>query len=177
MNAKWTLVFAGGVTAFVLVVIGAVAGRASADNGAPTPTATTVDPAVLQQLDERDAAYRQMIDQANQQLQEAYQKIATLEATQPAPTQESVTQTYPISADLAVGLALNLAPGSRLVRWPELVDFNGTAAWEVILNSGTMYLDATNAVLLYNGVGSSSGSSGGGGGGGGGDDGGHEGDD
>ncbi len=167
MNAKWTLVFAGGVTAFVLVVVGAVAGRASADSGTVTPTSASVDSAVIAQIDQREAAYQQMIDQANQQLEQAYQKIATLEASQAAPTQESSGQTYPISADLAVGLALNLSPGARLVRWPELVDFQGTVAWEVVLDHGTMYLDATNAVLLYNGAGVASNtvSSGGGGGG------------
>lgn len=166
MNAKWTLVFAGGVTAFVLVVIGAVAGRASADSGTVTPTTASVDSAVMAQIDQREADYQQMIDQANQQLEQAYQKIATLEASQPPATQEASAQTYPISADLAVGLALNLSPGARLVRWPELVDFQGTVAWEVALDRGTMYLDATNAVLLYNGAGVGAAASSGGGGGG-----------
>ncbi len=172
MNPKWTLLFAGGLTAFVLVVVGAVAGRAAAQGASPGQTPTAIDPSIQAQLDQRDAAYQQTIDQANQQLEQAYQEIATLQA-QAAPTAteapSSVADSYPISADLAVGLALNLSPGARLQRWPELVDFQGTVAWEVVLDKGTMYLDAANAVLLYNGTATAavSSSSGGGGGGGG----------
>ncbi len=176
MNPKWTLLFAGGLTAFVLVVVGAVAGRAAAQGANPDQTPTVADPSVQAQFDQRDAAYQQTIDQANLQLEQAYQEIATLQA-QVAPTEvpstSSEADSYPISAELAVGLALNLSPGAKLQRWPELVDFQGTVAWEVVLDKGTMYLDATNAVLLYNGAAFVSSSSGGGGGGGGGGE--HEG--
>ncbi|MGA9191857.1 MAG: hypothetical protein WBZ24_09000 [Anaerolineales bacterium] len=175
MNPKWTLLFAGGLTAFVLVVVGAVAGRAAAQGANPIQEPTAIDPSIQAQLDQRDAAYQKTIDQANQQLEQAYQEIATLQA-QVAPTATetsgSIEDSYPISAELAVGLALNLSPGAKLKKWPELVDFQGTVAWEVILDKGTMYLDATNAILLYNGTSSFNTSSGGGGGGGGGE---HEG--
>lgn len=182
MNPKWTLLFAGGLTAFVLVVVGAVAGRAAAQGANTIQTPTAMDPSVQAQLDQRDAAYQETIDQANKQLEDAYQQIATLEAqVAPTPTDQaaSVADTYPISAELAVGLALNLSPGAKLKRWPELVDFQGIVAWEVVLDKGTMYLDATNAVLLYNGAASVNNTSSGGGGGGGGghDDGEHEHDD
>jgi hypothetical protein len=161
MNPKWTL----------LVVVGAVAGRAAAQGANPGQTPTAIDPSVQAQLDQREAAYQQTIDEANKQLDQAYQEIATLQA-QAAPaateTTSTVADSYPISADLAVGLALNLAPGAKLTRWPELVDFQGAVAWEVRLDRGTMYLDATNAVLLFNGANAAPVSSGGGGGGGGG---------
>ena len=180
MNPKLTLLFAGGLTAFVLVVVGAVAGRAAAQDANGSQTPTVVDASIQQQLDQRDAAYQETIDQANKQLEDAYQQIATLEAqVAPTPTEEtsSVADSYPISAELAVGLALNLSPGAKLKRWPELVDFQGTVAWEVVLDQGTMYLDATNAVLLYNGAAAVTSSGGGGGGGGHDDDGEHEHDD
>jgi hypothetical protein len=172
MNPKWTLLFAGGLTAFVLVVVGAIAGRAAAQGADPAQTPTAIDPAMQAQLDQREVAYQQTIDEANQQLEQAYQEIATLQAMVAPTATESTTDvasTYPISADLAVGLALNLAPGGTLQRWPELVDFQGTVAWEVVLDKGTMYLDATNAVLLYNGAAVASSAGGGGGGRGGGE--------
>lgn len=64
----------------------------------------------------------------------------------------AVDATYPVSADLAAGLALNLAPGARLAGWPSLVDFQGTVAYEIILDRGPIYIDATTGRLLFNGA-------------------------
>lgn len=176
MNQKSILVISAALTAFVLVAVGAVAGRAAAGRAssdspqlASTVDISGLDPTVQAQIDARDAEYKQTIQQANQRLSDAYQKIQTLEAAAATPT-ASVTDSYPVSPELAVGLALNLVPGSRLVKWPDLVDFRGTAAYEIILDQGAVYIDASTARLLYNGATaapttSSSGTGGGGGGG------------
>ena len=78
MNPKLTLLFAGGLTAFVLVVVGAVAGRAAAQDANGSQTPTVVDASIQQQLDQRDAAYQETIDQANKQLEDAYQQIVQI---------------------------------------------------------------------------------------------------
>jgi hypothetical protein len=49
-------------------------------------------------------------------------------------------------------LAVSLAPGARVMHWPTLVDFQGTVAYEVVLDRGTVYIDATTGGLLYNGT-------------------------
>lgn len=175
MNQKTILVISAALTAFVLVAVGAVAGRAAAgrvSSDSPQPASTLdisgLDPTAQAQIDARDAEYKKTIQEANQRLTEAYQKIQTLEAAAATPT-SSVTDSYPVSPELAVGLALNLVPGSTLVKWPDLVDFRGTPAYEIILDQGAVYIDASTARLLYNGAtaappsNSGGGSSGGGG--------------
>lgn len=55
-----------------------------------------------------------------------------------------------ISADRAMILAIRLVPGSVPTREAELVNFQGTPAYEVILNSGSVYLDAQTGAVLAN---------------------------
>jgi len=149
MKQRTAFAVAAGLTAFVLVVVGGVAGAVSSANAAsPAPT---VDPALQAQIQQREDAYRSLIQQANDQLQQAYQQLDQLQG-QPQPAQSSTT-TYPVSPDLAASLALRLAPGSKLTSWPTLVDFQGTAAYEIVLDRGTVYIDATTGRLLYNGAG------------------------
>jgi hypothetical protein len=102
------------------------------------------------------------LEDANQDLEEAYETIEELRESQ-SPPEEPETVVYPISPDLAVGLALNLSPGSELKKWPELVDFRGTVAYEILLDHGPVYISATDAILLYDGTVNTSGGSGGGG--------------
>lgn len=149
MKQRTAFAVAAGLTAFVLVVVGGVAGAVSSANAAsPAPT---VDPALQAQIQQREDAYRSLIQQANDQLQQAYQQLDQLQGqSQPA---QSSTTTYPVSPDLAAGLALRLAPGSKLTSWPTLVDFQGTVAYEIVLDRGTVYIDATTGRLLYNGAG------------------------
>ncbi len=148
MKQRTALLVAAGLTAFVLVVVGGVAG-AVAGASAASPTAT-VDPALQAQIQQRESAYQGLIQQANDQLTQAYQQLDQLQG-QPQPAQSSPTS-YPVSPDLAASLALRLAPGSKLTSWPTLVDFQGTVAYEVVLDRGTVYIDATTGRLLYNGA-------------------------
>jgi uncharacterized membrane protein YkoI len=69
-------------------------------------------------------------------------------AAQPAPT--TPTPTYAISADAAAAIALGAVPGTALARTPELVSFQGMVAYEVLLDRGTVYLDANSGLILYN---------------------------
>jgi len=126
--------------------VGAALGIGRLAQNALTPT---LDPQLLAQLQAREATYQAMIAQANAQLQ-ATDPSAT-PTTAPTPTQEP-TVVYPITPDLAVYLALSVAPGSYLVKNPELVNFQGVVAYEVTLNSGRVYVDANNGQILFNGA-------------------------
>lgn len=54
-----------------------------------------------------------------------------------------------ISPDTAATAALGIAPGAALTRTPEMVNFQGTVAYEVSLDRGTVYVDATSGQVLY----------------------------
>lgn len=89
MNQRIALVISAALTVFVMTIVGAVAlatqfvKPVAAESAivAPAATATGLDPAAVQALlDQRDADYRQALDQANTQLQDAYTKQAELQA-------------------------------------------------------------------------------------------------
>ncbi len=148
MTQTKALGMAAGLTAFVLVTLGAVfAGPMIAQAASPAPS---VDAAGAAQMPQREADYQRLLQQANDQLQQAYDQIAQMQAGSSAQAVDPAG--YPVSADLAARLALNLAPGARLVHWPSLVDFQGTVAYEIILDRGPIYIDATTARLLFNGT-------------------------
>ena len=55
-----------------------------------------------------------------------------------------------ITSDKAALVALSDVPGATLQKTPELVDFEGTVAYEVLLDSATLYIDANSGEVLYN---------------------------
>jgi len=133
MTQRTALILAAALTAFVLVLIGGVAVRAV--QAGLTPAAAMATPTVT------DLAPQGPIQQANEPFQPAPQQ----------PTAPADAPAYAISPDLAATIALNLAPGAALTRTPELVNFQGTVAYEVVLDRGTVYLDANSGRVLYNG--------------------------
>jgi uncharacterized membrane protein YkoI len=143
MIRKNALLMAAALTAFVLVLIGGIAGKlssvASAAEGQPSSSSATVDEAALAAaMQEREGAYRQLIDQANLLLAETAEAPA-------APT-------YPVSADTAVAIVLTTVRGGELLQPPELVDYMGAAAYEVSLVQGLVYVDANTGKILANGA-------------------------
>jgi len=142
MIRKNALLMASALTAFVLVLIGGIAGKlsgvASAEEAQPTAASVAVDEVALATvLQQREGAYRDLIDQANQ----------LLAATAVAP--EAV---YPVSADTAVAIVLTTVRGGELTGPPELVDYMGAAAYEVSLVQGLVYVDANTGKILANGA-------------------------
>jgi uncharacterized membrane protein YkoI len=88
---------------------------------------------------------------ASDQAESAGSRVA--EATAVAGQGETPTKpTYVVSAGQAVAIARKAAPLAALVRGPELVNLQGTAAYEVVLNRGKVYVDADSGALLYNGA-------------------------
>lgn len=83
--------------------------------------------------------------------------VATLAAIQPA---AAVTvEEEPAAPDTAGDIgaleaaqeALLAAPGTRLLRLPEQVAYEGVTAYEVLLDRGPVYVDAATGEVLYNG--------------------------
>ncbi|MFD3164999.1 PepSY domain-containing protein [Herpetosiphon sp. NSE202] len=125
-------------------------------------------------------AYQQQLLEANQRIEEANRTIDEANARlqepivvrEPAPAQPPIAQApaqpqpaaqdplpatqapavpqYPISAEQASQLALAAAPGASLLATPELVNYAGTAAYEVRLDRGLVYIDATTGAVLAN---------------------------
>lgn len=50
----------------------------------------------------------------------------------------------------AAVIAMNAAPNAELIRAPELVNFQGTVAYQVALNQGDVYVDANSGQVLLN---------------------------
>lgn len=91
------------------------------------------------------------INQANQRIADANNRISELEAKlQQQPVSATATP-FPITADQAGQIASNLVslkPDGQ----PKLVNYSGTAAYEVTFASGKVYVDANSGSVLYNGV-------------------------
>jgi len=68
---------------------------------------------------------------------------------QPAASNAVDVQLTPSQAAV---IATDAVPNAVLVRAPELVNFQGTVAYEVGLNQGNVYVDANTGAILLNGA-------------------------
>ncbi len=145
MSQKTGLIIAVILTAFVLVVGGAIIGRTTQPKKTPAETAIVQQQAV-QQLMERESAYQDLARQANERLQKAYTKLqAQAQATATAPAMV-------LSAEQAANIVVQMAPGAALLNVPELVNFQGVMAYRVTLNTGIVVIDANSGQVLFNGI-------------------------
>jgi uncharacterized membrane protein YkoI len=177
MKQHTLLGIAAALTAFVLVVIGALVGQVS-QIGAPVATDTVIvpteapvsapvalDPTVEALIREREAAYQQALAEANRRLAEANRHLEAANrqiaqqtnqqqsapaAQNPASAQNPAPAqpTYPISTEQAQTIALSLANGATLTKPAELVRYQGTPAYEVIFDRGAVYVDAQSGAVL-----------------------------
>jgi Peptidase propeptide and YPEB domain len=177
MKQRIPLLLAAGLAAFMLVLAGGLAAQLlpPAPAAAVVDAAGAVDPALpappndpaLQTLLDREAAYEQALQQANAQLQQAYQdqerlagqvralqtQAAAAPATgAPAPAAQPAAPAYALSPQQAGLVALRTAPGASLTGVPDVVDFQGQTAYEVRLTRGLVYIDANSGQVLYNGA-------------------------
>ena len=176
MTQRMALILASVLTAFLLVLSGGVIARVSQGDvttaaaapvaAAPASTDTQASDTAAQVqaiIQEREAAYRDLIRQANERLQAAEQQAAAAPAAQPAAARStavqakpadaaSATPTYAISADAAVGIANGVVSGMAMVRGPELVLFDGHVAYEIVFKHGNVYVDANTGQVLFNGT-------------------------
>jgi hypothetical protein len=164
MTQRTTLLAAAGLTAFVLVLLGGLAvyltqpaapasvPAAGAGNGPATPAALAPD---------REAAYQAALQEAQVRLTEANRRLAEAAASRPAPVLRPpppaaptppAARAYAVSADQALLVALGSAPGAAPNAPPELVRYQDRVAYEVRLDQGPIYVDATSGQVLYNGA-------------------------
>jgi uncharacterized membrane protein YkoI len=143
------------VSVFITVVILVVA--------AGVTTTIMANNAAIQ----REAAYNQLIQQANDQLAQANAQLQAMQnqlaqvqpvqlISQPISSQPTASEPvaeYAISIDQADQIALKTVElGSKQLKQPELVDFEGKAAYEVVFGKGSVYVDAQNGDVLFNGT-------------------------
>ena len=173
MTQRTALILSAVLTAFVLVLGGGLVARVSQPMApaqatpvasaptAPAPTATIdVNAQVEQLLQQREAQYRQLIDAANQRLQQANQQLAaSAPAARPArsaalaaPAAPAAQPTASLSAEAARNIAIDASGGATMIREPELVLFEGKVAYEVGLTRGVVYVDANDGTVLFNGA-------------------------
>ncbi len=156
MTQRTGLFIAAALTAFVLVVGGAAAGNiyrmkdlfiksgATSVEEAPVVVSAAKPEAksttdIVQVLMEREAAYQVLINQANDRLENADKDRQTL---------NSNTSTG-ITSEQAAGIALQIYPNTLLLNAPRLVSFQGTAAYEITLMAGTVYISSETGLVLY----------------------------
>lgn len=77
---------------------------------------------------------------------------ASTAAPQPAPSASTSMPSYPVTPSQAAATVFTLVPGARIVAGPELVMFQGVPAYEVVLDLGVVYVDATTGAVLYDGT-------------------------
>jgi hypothetical protein len=150
MNQKFALILAVSITAFVLVVGGAIVGRAAQ----PDVVTLTPDVAEVQNLyAQREAEYQARLDEANAALAAAY---AQQNAATGVNDQSQVAAAAPVPATIspqdALLVASIAAPNAKVLRRPELVNYQGVVAFEITLDAGVMYVDANTGTLLYDGT-------------------------
>ncbi len=116
-----TLLISAALTAFILIVFGAIIGvftqqpttATPSDTAAPAPASTNADQ---------------------------------------APANNTSAPAGAVSPEDARNAALTHAPGATVQGTPELVDFEGTVSYEVVLDQGTIYIDANSGAVLYDGT-------------------------
>lgn len=172
MKQRTAILIAAVLTAFLLVTAGGVLARVTQAASEPAPVAdaatatsvaqaTAIDPQVEALIQAREAQYQEQLAAANVRLQEAYAQQQAL-ANQLAQAQgqgapqtgaasaSAPSATYAISPAQAVLVALSAAPGNTAQTAPQLVSFQGIAAYEVALSGGLVYVDANSGAILYN---------------------------
>ncbi len=149
MNQKTALIVSAGITSFMLAIGGGaaiVANRASV-----SAESVAVQPAASGDLSaQRESQYQQLINQANSQIKQANAEI-TLLKEQLRQAQSPTTVQF-ILASQAQTIAMNAVPNATVLRTPDLVDYQGTPSYEVVLDKGTLYIDAKTGAILANGA-------------------------
>lgn len=149
------------LTAIILAVVSGFASAAMAQRKIEDQAAAVEQPgAGLSPVDagqdvavyqEREAAYRQTIEQANQQLLALQDRLAQLEGQSAAASSPALAAA--VTPEQALQAAREAAgPGMSESRAPELVSFEDKAAYEVPFEAGTIYIDAQTGEVLFNGT-------------------------
>ena len=140
---KTTILIAS--TLISLFIIGGVIGFIRAANNT---NANEISPEVQAQIATREAAYNELISQANNQIQTLNEQVNALQDGK-----EIVNGQQTISVDEAVAAAQQIAAGDDYLQGiPELASFEGQTVYSVNFTSGSVYVDAFNGEVLYSNI-------------------------
>ena len=151
MTYRSILLLAAGLTGFVIVVVAGL-GFLFAQTPPPAPAAAPADPPTAAPVAVLDAAGLVALQQ-----QAAYAQATVVAQPTPVPPTAvppptAAAPVYPITADAAGRIARAAHPTAALARPPALVSYQGTVAYEVALDAGMVYVDATTGRIVYDGV-------------------------
>ncbi|PKO14291.1 MAG: hypothetical protein CVU39_14730 [Chloroflexi bacterium HGW-Chloroflexi-10] len=139
MNKRLVLFTSIFLSVLILAVVGGVVKAVSARQ-----LTQTISPELQSQIDAREAEYAAQIAEANKQIQ-------TL--SQVAATQTGQMEVQSISPENAALIALQTTSYEEaLLQLPELVNYEGKAAYEVQVTDGVLYIDSLTGEVLFNGV-------------------------
>lgn len=148
MNKNRSLIISIFITVFLVVIAGGVATTVLANNqNQKTDTISAADAVKTYQA--REAEYKALLDKANQQLEDANQQLTAMAGSSSQDSQEQNSDaTYPVTEEMAKSIAYQVAKDYPLSD-PELVNYNGTVAYEVRFKNGNIYIDATTGQILF----------------------------
>jgi uncharacterized membrane protein YkoI len=147
MKSNLTMLVSAFLTASILTVIG---GIVTLSGNQQNTLANASTQASLQQATTA-ANYQNLLDQANQTINQANTEILSLQSQLQQTPGTSNSTPYPVLPDQASAIASNVA-GEVVTATPKLVNYNGKAAYEVIFTNGNVYVDANNGDVLFNGI-------------------------
>lgn len=108
-------------------------------------SSSQLDTEVASRIAEREVAYRQLIEEANQRIQALNAQVQGISPT-------SQTQSM-LTADGVLSIAYQVVGNDQpLSGVPQLVNFQGTTAYEIPFINGMMYIDANSGAVLSNNV-------------------------
>ena len=162
MNRRTALILSAGITGFLMMSMAGIVATTTANAADITANQAVVTevPAIAvsavaedETAAQREADYRELIDEANQRIQQANAQIEKLKIQLQQARSANAAQTdqntqYKVSPDVAAQFVLSVASGASLQADPELVDLNGRVAYEVVLDVGTVYVDANTGRVL-----------------------------
>jgi uncharacterized membrane protein YkoI len=139
MNQRFVLLASIFISVIVLVI---VAGVASA-------VATNPQNVSVTQMAEREAAYNELLTQANQQIKSLNDQVNVLQGE----TTAQAIGYSKVTPQMAVEIALRAAGSTEsLQKMPELVNYEGRTVYEVKLEDGPVYVDSESGDVVYNGI-------------------------
>ena len=149
------------ISAAVLIMIGAVSTNVFAQKNTPqSPSATEL----AQAYQTREASYDKLITEANQKLEQANSNLqimqnqitalqSQIQANNPtaaiAPQSVSTAISAKDAVQKAEKVSEDIIPPAKT---PELVNFQGKTAYEVVFLKGSVYVDAQSGEILFNGT-------------------------
>jgi uncharacterized membrane protein YkoI len=150
MKSKTVLFASIFVTVFILVLgVGVVRAMNAINKPKEAPALTALPVEAQQQIAEREAAYSNLIAEANQRIETLNNQVTELQKGNEPAAQQTQTISFEKAAQLAID---STEDKEALLKLPELVDYQGTPAYEVTLQNGVVYINAQTGEILFSSV-------------------------